>query len=61
MSWFNAELAGFVKVWGELSEFRNDESRNVLGIDYSITMEQTLKDMAESMMDTGVLEDKRKK
>lgn len=60
-SWFMAELASMMKTWGIDSNFENTQSREILGIDYSISMETTIKEMVESMMDTGVIEDKRKK
>jgi hypothetical protein len=50
-----------VKNWEVETTFANDESRQTLGINYSIPMDKTITDMAYSMIETGVLQDKRKK
>jgi hypothetical protein len=54
-SWFKSDLSEIMGMWNVDYQFVNTESRDVLGIEYSIPMEQTFKDMVNSMMDTGVL------
>jgi hypothetical protein len=54
-----SELNHAVKNWGVESVFVRTQSQDILGIEYSIPMEDTLNDMAQSMIDTGALIDKR--
>ena len=42
-------------------EMDNTRSREALGIEYSRPMNQTLEEMANSMIDYGMIEDRRPK
>lgn len=60
-SLFMSELKFAVAKWGVEESFSCQRSRDILGLEYSIPMADTINDMAQSMIDTGSLEDKRPK
>lgn len=60
-SYFMSELNHAVKNWGIESTFDRTQSHEILKIEYSIPMEDTLNEMAQSMIETGALLDKRPK
>lgn len=54
-----SELNHAVKNWGVESTFARNQSHDILGIEYAIPIADTINDMAQSMIDTGALIDKR--
>ena len=61
VGFFRSDAAKIAQYWGHELEFNNARSREVLGIEYSTSSSQTLEDMCNSMIDFGILEDKRPK
>ena len=57
-SYFIREVALVLKTWGKEFTFVNAQSREVLGLKYDITMEQSINEMAYSMIETGVIPNK---
>ena len=57
---FNAELAEMYKMWDKQPVFDNTRSATVLGVDY-ITVDQAIKDMGDTLIETGYVEDLRSK
>lgn len=58
MRLWDAEMDGIYKAWGSGNVFDGTRAVNILGIEY-IGHEKSLVDMAESMIATGCVEDKR--
>lgn len=59
-SWFDKSADAALQYWGCEQYFDNTLSKEVLGIQYN-DFEKTLCDMAEAMIETGYIPDKRKK
>jgi hypothetical protein len=58
MRLWDAEMDGIYKAWDKGNVFDATRAVNILGIEY-IGHEKSLVDMAESMIATGCVEDKR--
>lgn len=48
-----------LSVWNLRLEFDNEQSRKILGIEYSRDLSETLNDFVESMIKTGVVPKRR--
>ena len=57
---FNNKAKRLLPLWGRSMTMINDRSKKVLGMEY-IPMKDTYVDMAESMIELGLIPDKRKK
>lgn len=60
VSFFRSDAAKLAAYWGRRLQINNQNSREVLGINYR-PISPCLKEMVESMIDMGMLEDKRPK
>ena len=56
---FIAEVKLILPVWGKDFKLINERSKTVLGVEYRSAAESTIA-MANSIIDSGLLEDKRK-
>ena len=54
-----AELKFAAKNWGVESSLSHQKSQDILGLEYSIPMADTINEMAMSMIETGSMPDKR--
>jgi nucleoside-diphosphate-sugar epimerase len=59
-SWFDESAKVILPLWGQEFNVLNDKSKRILGIEYH-KMDDTLVSMAESMIEAGLIKDKRKK
>ena len=57
-SLFRGDAKMMVKYWGQKMACNNQRSKDVLGIEYR-PIEESMVEMAETMMDMGTIEDKR--
>ena len=57
---FRADARKAAKYWGVEAHVNNARSREVLGINYR-TCNESLKDMGHSMLDLGLIRDRRPK
>lgn len=58
-AWFDRSAAEMARYWDWYKTFDNTRSKEILGIKYRPTQE-SLVDMAHSMINSGIIEDKRK-
>ena len=58
VSFFRSDAAKIMAYWGREKNFNNTRSREVLGINYK-PASQSLTEMVNSMIELGILEDKR--
>jgi hypothetical protein len=59
-SFINRDLRGPLKIWGIEQKVDNRKSVDVLGVQYR-SNEESILQMVESMIDLGLLEDRKKK
>ena len=59
-SWFKPEIKQVIHQWGQVMNFDNTKSREILGIKYC-DINKSLVEMTYSMFETGALQDKRTK
>ena len=59
-SFFNAEAATILPMWGFEMHVDNARSKQVLELSYR-TPKESINEMVYSMIDTGIIEDKRPK
>ena len=57
---FSAKARTVLPFWGDEKPLDNSQSKQVLGIEYSRTVQDSLNEMAYSMIEAGLIEDKRK-
>lgn len=60
VSIWDSEAAAIMPLWGLEKTFDNKETKDILGIEFIDPKQSTL-DMAETLIDTGYIPDKRKK
>ena len=58
---FSAKARTVLPFWGDEKPYDNSQSREVLGIEYNKKVKDSLNEMAYSMIEAGLIEDKRKK
>jgi hypothetical protein len=59
-SWFDESAKLILPYWDKEFTLVNEKSKRILGIEYQNT-EDTISLMAESMIEAGLIKDKRKK
>jgi len=60
-SWFDPAMKQMVPLIGTTSHFDNTKSKTLLGIEYSKDLKETITEMGYSIIDQGLVQDKRKK
>jgi len=60
LSIFLKELRVIMPMWGVEKTFKNDETKEILGIEF-IDSKRSIQEMAETLIDTGYITDKRGK
>mmetsp|Transcript_12680 Transcript_12680/g.21339 ORF Transcript_12680/g.21339 Transcript_12680/m.21339 type:complete len:93 (-) Transcript_12680:110-388(-) len=60
LSLFLKELRFIMPMWGVEKNFKNDETRDTLGIEF-IEYNKSIQDMAHTLIETGYIVDKRTK
>ena len=60
-SYFSVNAAKVKQYWGQDMEFDNTRSKEILGLEYARPLSETLVAMANSMINFGILPDRRPK
>ena len=59
-SFFDVQFSTMFKAWDKKLRFSNTRSQKILGIEY-ISIDQSVKDMGDTLIETGYIENRRPK